>query len=153
MGSPRKFIVVVPATKSRDLEAILNRLKERKMRVTKNRERVIGALLTAEKPLNAEEIRERGDLDLVTVYRNVEAFEKAGVLQRIPLENGTQIFELTSPDEHYHHLVCRECHQAERLDVCVGEEMRKVAKANGYSHIAHVLEVYGLCSECVDEEA
>ena len=72
------------------------------MRVTKNRERVIGALLTAEKPLNAEEIRERGDLDLVTVYRNVEAFEQAGVLQRIPLENGTQIFELTAPDEYAH---------------------------------------------------
>ena len=143
----------MPATKTRDLEAILNRLRERKMRVTKNRERVIGALLTAEKPLNAEEIRERGDLDLVTVYRNVEAFEQAGVLQRIPLENGTQIFELTAPDEHYHHLVCRECHQAERLDVCVGEEMRKVAKANGYSHIAHVLEVYGLCRECVEDNA
>tara|TARA_B100001964_G_scaffold238153_1_gene303142 strand:+ start:347 stop:718 length:372 start_codon:yes stop_codon:yes gene_type:complete len=122
------------------------------MRMTKNRERVIGALLTAEKPLNAEEIRERGALDLVTVYRNIEAFEKAGVLQRIPLENGAQLFELTAPDEHYHHLVCRECHQAERLDVCVGEEMRKVAEANGYSHIAHVLEVYGLCSECVDGE-
>ena len=45
------------ATKSKDLDAILSRLKERKMRVTKNRERVIGALLTAEKPLNAEEIR------------------------------------------------------------------------------------------------
>lgn len=140
------------ATQSRDLKAILKRLNERKMRVTKNRKRVIGALLTAEKPLKADEIKERGDLDLVTVYRNIEAFEKAGVLQRIPLENGSQLFELTAPDEHYHHLVCRECHQAERLDVCVGEEMRKVAKANGYSHIAHVLEVYGLCSECVDEE-
>ena len=141
------------ATQTRDLEAILARLKERKMRVTKKRERVIAALLTAEKPLNAEELRERGDLDLVTVYRNIEAFEKAGVLQRIPLENGAQLFELTAPDEHYHHLVCRECHQAERLDVCVGEEMRKVAEASGYSHIAHVLEVYGLCSECVEDEA
>jgi Fur family transcriptional regulator, ferric uptake regulator len=142
----------VPVTQIKDLEAILNRLNERKMRVTKNRERVIGALLTAEKPLKAEEIKERGNLDLVTVYRNIEAFEKAGVLQRIPLENGAQLFELTAPDEHYHHLICRECHQAERLDLCVGEEMRKVATANGYSHIAHVLEVYGVCSECVDEE-
>ena len=140
-------------SKSRNLEAILHRFKERKLRVTKNRERVIGALLIAEKPLTAEEIRERGDLDLVTVYRNIEAFEKVGVLQRIPLENGAQLFELTAPDEHYHHLVCRECHQAERLDVCVGDEMRKVAEANGYSHIAHVLEIYGLCSECVNEEA
>ena len=45
--------------------------------------------------------------DLVTVYRDLDAFEAIHALQRIPLENGTQLFELTAPGEHYHHLICR----------------------------------------------
>lgn len=122
--------------------------------MTKKRERILGALLTFEKPATAEEIRERAELpptDLVTVYRNLEAFESIHALQRIPLENGTQLFELTAPGEHYHHLICRECHKAERLDVCVGKEAADQAKAKGFTEIAHVLEVYGVCEECTED--
>lgn len=133
------------------LDIVISRLKESGGRMTKKRERVLGALLTMDRPASAEEIRERADLpgsDLVTVYRNLEAFEQLGVLQRVPLENGTQLFELTAPDEHYHHLICRECHKAERLDLCVGKEAVNKAKSHGYSQIAHVMEVYGVCQDC-----
>ena len=133
------------------LDIILERLKATGGRMTKKRECVLGALLSMDRPASAEEIRERGQLpasDLVTVYRNLETFEKLGVLQRVPLENGTHLFELTAPDEHYHHLICRECHKAERLDVCVGHEVVKRAQAHGYSQIAHMMEVYGVCDEC-----
>lgn len=119
--------------------------------MTKKRERVLGALLTFDRPAAAEEIRERAELpasDLVTVYRNLETFEGLGVLQRVPLENGTQLFELTAPDEHYHHLICRECHKTERLDLCVGSEVARKAKSKGYTEIAHLMEVYGVCGEC-----
>lgn len=119
--------------------------------MTKKRERVLGALFTMDRPASAEEIRERAELpasDLVTVYRNLETFEGLGVLQRVPLENGTQLFELTAPDEHYHHLICRECHKAERLDVCVSRDVVAKAKSHGYSQIAHVMEVYGVCDSC-----
>jgi Fe2+ or Zn2+ uptake regulation protein len=133
------------------LDVVLERLKASGGRMTKKRERILGALLTLDRPASAEEIRERTELpltDLVTVYRNLEAFEKLGVLQRIPLENGSQVFELVAPDEHYHHLICRECHKAERLDICISREAANRAKALGFSEIAHVMEVYGTCSEC-----
>lgn len=133
------------------LDTIIERLKASGGRMTKKRECVLGALFTMDRPASAEEIRERAELppsDLVTVYRNLETFEKLGVLQRIPLETGTQLFELTAPDEHYHHLICRVCHKAERLDFCVSHDVVKKAKSQGYSQIAHVMEVYGLCEDC-----
>ena len=136
------------------LDIVLERLKASGGRMTKKRECVLGALLSMDRPASAEEIRERAELpatDLVTVYRNLETFEKLGVLQRVPLENGTHLFELTARDEHFHHLICRECHKAERLDVCVGQEVAKKAKAHGYSKIAHMMEVYGLCDECAKD--
>ena len=87
-------------------ETVIQRLKASGGRMTKKRQLVLGALFTFDRPAGAEEIRERAELpptDLVTVYRNLETFEGLGVLQRVPLENGTQLFELTAPDEHYHH--------------------------------------------------
>jgi Fe2+ or Zn2+ uptake regulation protein len=136
-------------------EVVIARLKASGGRMTKKRECILGALLTMNRPASAEEIRERAQLpasDLVTIYRNLETFEQLGVMQRVPLENGTHLFELTAPDEHYHHLICRKCHKAERLEVCLGHELAKTAKAHGYSKIAHVMEVYGLCEDCENEQ-
>lgn len=103
--------------------------------------------------VTAEEIRKLAGLprsDLVTVCRSLEAFEAIKALQRIPLERGTQLFELTAAGEHYHHLICRVCHKAERLDLCVGGEVEDRASARGYTGIAHLLEGYGVCGACAD---
>ena len=141
---------MVSASK-RDIAGILGRLKECGLRMTRNRERLIKALVDSDHPLSADELRQEAGFsstDLVTVYRNLEAFQSAGILQRIPLENGSQLFELTDLDDHYHHLICRECHKTERLEVCLGEQLSEKAKTLGYSQIAHVLEVYGICRQC-----
>ena len=132
-------------------DTAIGRLKADGGRMTKKREILISALLSFDRPASAEEIRERAELaqsDLVTVYRNLETFENIGMLQRVPLENGTQLFELTAPNEHYHHLICRECHKTERLDLCVSKAVISQAEAHGYTQIAHLMEVYGICDNC-----
>jgi Fur family transcriptional regulator, ferric uptake regulator len=133
------------------LEQVIGRLRGRGARLTRKRERLLQALLETDRPASAEEIRERASLpatDLVTVYRTLEMLEEVGVMQKFPLENGTHLYELTAPDEHYHHLVCRRCHRSERLDVCLGDTLLKSARRKGYSEITHLLEVYGLCADC-----
>ena len=70
----------------------IDRLKAGGGRIVKKREVLLGALLTFDRPASAEEIRERADLnesDLVTVYRNLEAFENIGMLQRVLLKMST----------------------------------------------------------------
>ena len=133
------------------LSDVLERLRQCGLRMTRNRESLVEVLIDSDHPLSADEIRKAAGFastDLVTVYRNLEAFQSAGLLQRIPLENGSQLFELTDLNDHYHHLICRECHKTERLEVCLGEKLSKKAKTLGYTQIAHVLEVYGICGEC-----
>lgn len=137
-----------------DTSRILQRLKECGLRLTRNRENLVEVLARAEQPLSADELRQKAgfaETDLVTVYRNLEAFQSAGILQRIPLENGSQLFELTDLDDHYHHLICRQCHKAERLDVCLGDQLSKQAASLGYMQIKHVLEVYGICGDCATQ--
>jgi Fe2+ or Zn2+ uptake regulation protein len=133
------------------LKAIIERLRDRGMRMTKNRERVFQALADMDRPISADEVRQKAGLattDLVTVYRNLEALEVVGVLQRILLENGTQLFELTAPDEHFHHLVCRVCHHTERLDLCLGKQLSEVAQKKGFEEVTHIIEVHGVCEAC-----
>lgn len=137
------------------IENILERMRTEGGRITKKRIRIVEALAQFDHPASADEIRQSAGLpetDLVTVYRNLEALQRVEVIQRIPLENGTQLFELTAPGEHYHHLICRECHQAKRLDLCVGKEVLGRAKKHGFSQISHVMEVYGVCKDCDDHE-
>jgi Fe2+ or Zn2+ uptake regulation protein len=137
--------------RSSQFETILERMREGGGRITQKRVRIVEALMEFDHPASAEEIRSQAGLpgsDIVTVYRNLDALDAAGVLQRIPLENGTQLFELTAPGEHYHHVICRQCHKAERLNLCVGKEVMGTAKAHGFTQVTHVMEVYGLCEDC-----
>lgn len=133
------------------LTSLIERVHSSPMRLTKKRERILGALLTMERPASAIEIRARAglpDSDLVTVYRSLEAFASLGILQRVPLESGTHLFEITAPDDHFHHLICRRCLRTERLDVCLGSELETRARERGFTRVSHVIEVYGLCAEC-----
>lgn len=148
--SPSSIVTMNSAPDSL-IETILERMRAEGGRITQKRIRIVRALTQFDHPASADKIRQSAGLaetDLVTVYRNLEALHGIGAVQRIPLENGTQLFELTAPGEHYHHLICRECHQAERLDLCVGKEVLGRAKAHGYSQITHVMEVYGVCKDC-----
>jgi Fe2+ or Zn2+ uptake regulation protein len=147
----RKSLALAPVPEDNIHSEVIKLLKAKGARMTQKRQRILDALMTFDRPASAEEIRERAELppsDLVTVYRNLETFQSIQALQSIPLENGTHLFELTAPGEHYHHLICRNCHKAERLDVCIGRSVKDKAKAKGFSHITHVLEVYGLCEKC-----
>jgi Fur family transcriptional regulator, ferric uptake regulator len=149
--NPLKLANILCVLQDKIHTEVIKRLKAKGARMTQKRQRILNALTTFDRPASAEEIRERAELpptDLVTVYRNLETFQSIEALQSIPLENGTNLFELISPGEHYHHLICRNCHKTDRLDVCIGHDIEDKAKAKGYSVITHVLEVYGLCDEC-----
>lgn len=133
------------------LPRILKAIESGPLRMTRKRERLLGALLATDRPVSASVLRDKTGLpesDLVTVYRTLEAFEKIGILQRIPLEESGCLFELTEPDDHHHHFVCRECHRTERLDLCLAKELEDRAKELGFIEVTHLIEVYGLCKDC-----
>lgn len=123
-------------------------------RLTAPRRAVIRALAGADHPLKADEVRSAAGMaesDLVTVYRNLEALRSIGLVQRIVMENGVQLFEPVRGDRHFHHIVCRECHQTEEIHVCFGHDLEKRALQAGYANVDHVIEVFGVCPRCQDK--
>ncbi len=132
-------------------QRILQTIKEGPLRMTRKRERLLAALVATDRPLSAAALRDKAGLpesDLVTVYRTLDAFESIGIIQRIPLEDSGCLFELTEPNDHHHHFVCRECHRTKRLDLCFAEELERQAEKLGFTEVTHLMEVYGLCEDC-----
>lgn len=132
-------------------DAAISSLRQERYRITEPRKALLRLLLESEKPLSAEDAHEAlgtGQYDLVTVYRNLETFEAAGIATRIPTEAGKSLFELNAQEHHHHHIICRKCHKAECLDHCEVEKFEQIAANLGFTQVTHVLELYGVCENC-----
>jgi len=126
-------------------------MKEKSLRITSPRLAMLQILAEASNPLSAEEIYEQagdGTLDLVTVYRNLESLDNAGIVQRHPLERGRSLYALTTPGHHHHHVICRHCGKIERLPSCDTSRLEAAARSQGFSNLTHVMEIYGVCPLC-----
>ncbi len=132
-------------------EAAIDSLKRERLRITEPRKALLQLLDGVSKPLSADELHEAlgsEEFDLVTIYRNLDAFENAGIVNRIPTESGKSLYELNAEQHHYHHIICRKCHCTEKLNTCEIEKLEKLATDLGYSEVTHVLELYGVCETC-----
>jgi Fur family ferric uptake transcriptional regulator len=124
-------------------------------RLTKQRKAITEALTSQENFRSAQEIHSllnsNGEtIGLSTVYRNLtEMFESRDVDMIIGTDGESQ-YRLCS-DNHHHHLTCTKCGLAIEI---TGEALEVWAKQvgidNGFTEIAHTLEITGVCRDCKD---
>jgi len=90
---------------------------------------------------------------ITTIYRNLPALEKAGIIRRTTISeeeaNKAATYEHVWGRPHHDHLVCSQCGNKvefnyEALEVLQNE----VARKYGYKLISHHLELVGLCPAC-----
>ena len=136
-------------------EAIVDLLREHGMRITKNRTRILDALLQADKPLSLDEIQSRAGLkgsvpDYATVFRVMTLLESLQVAQKVHLNRSCSYYELLDPRQHYDHIICTECGNVTvMVDSCPVEKVeRQIEQQYGYSEIRHSLEFFGKCWKC-----
>lgn len=89
------------------------------------------------------------EIGLATVYRVLNQFDDAGILNRHHFEGGKSVFEI-SHKGHHDHLVCLTCGKVvEFEDDTIEQRQEMVAKANNMKLVNHSLYLYG---ECKDED-
>ena len=136
-------------------------LKEHGLKATAPRLAVLEALggESGHAPRSAQDIHaalmknaaaKKSGMDLVTVYRTLASFEKAGIVKRVDLRGDSVLYELN--DEHHHHIVCTNCGTVEDFEMCDMEALtKKIAqKSKKFTTIReHTLELFGVCTQCV----
>ena len=127
-------------------------LRKANLRATSPRRAVLSYLGKEGRPLSIKEIkRQFPRIDLATLYRMMETFEKARVVIRVNLGGNYACFELKSVSDH-HHIVCTNCNRIEDFADKVHEKIasRVLKHSRSFTELTgHSFELYGLCNTCV----
>ena len=133
------------------LDGALQALRASGQRVTGPRRAILGMLAAEHGPFTAAEVHERlaaGECDLVTVYRTLESMEAINLVRRCDFGDGSYRYEFNHGEHHHHHIVCRRCRSVQVLELCVADDLERIARQKGYAHVTHALEVFGVCRSC-----
>ena len=91
-----------PRLEPRTLEEAVTALRERGIRVTAARRLVLQGLFAADGPVSAERLASGVDgavppSDLASVYRNLEALERVGLVRHVHLGHGPGLYARSGP--------------------------------------------------------
>lgn len=143
-----------------DLDGALRVLRDQGLRVSMARRMILQALFAAAGPLSADGIAaaagadptqggaREGALDAASVYRNLEAFERAGVVRHVHLGHGPGLYALVGEGER-EYLYCEGCGSAVGVAPAELDDLRALIRERfGYrARFAH-FPIVGLCERC-----
>lgn len=81
---------------------------EKTRRKSRKREKILNALKKAKCALSAADIHKKvPDIDLVTVYRNLDLFVDEGMIKKLSLDKLEALYEYQ--EHNHHHAICTDC--------------------------------------------
>ncbi len=88
--------------------------------------------------------------DQVTVYRNVDLFEKLGIITKVQIGRSVKIELSDMFAHHHHHMACVNCGKVYVLkdNPAIERQIAKISQASGFKPTDHSLEIRGLCKNC-----
>jgi Fur family transcriptional regulator, ferric uptake regulator len=134
------------------LEDVADALRRQGGRLTTPRRLILQALFAAGDLVPAERIAAGTDtgveLDLSSVYRNLERLEELGVVQHIHVGHGPSVYGLLSEGER-EYLVCEACGRVTSAGVEALDGVRAVIREQfGYEARFTHFPIHGRCADC-----
>jgi Fur family ferric uptake transcriptional regulator len=131
-----------------DFTGAVRALQERGLRISTPRRLVLRALFAADGPVSAEQIAAGLQLELTSVYRNLETFERHGLVRHVHLGHGAGLYTLVGHGER-EYLYCQRCGdvrevEPERIDPVRGRIRELFGYEARFTHFALV----GTCARC-----
>jgi Fur family ferric uptake transcriptional regulator len=128
-------------------------LKKAGLKITLPRLKILEILhKPANQHISAEDVykillEQDEEIGLATVYRVLNQFDDAGILNRHHFEGGKSVFEI-SHKKHHDHLVCLKCGKViEFEDEVIEKHQEEVAERHNMTLTHHSLYLYGECKE------
>jgi len=122
------------------------------IRMTSQRRVILDIVRASRTHPTADEVYERvrrklPKISLATVYRNLEALSREGLINKLELGSSQKRFDPLI-DDHYH-IRCSICHKIEDVPKQPGQQIDSmIKKISKYKITGHTLEFTGICPEC-----
>lgn len=153
--APDSTDVVLPPESLRELrERFRAYLGTQDLRMTRQREELLSAVLAAPRHFEAEDLigrlREgKTHASRATVYRTLALLEECGILRKSLFGHNRHFYESVIGRHHHDHLVCVRCGRIQEFEEERIEELQaEVCRQYGFRMLDHVHEIYGACEEC-----
>jgi Fur family ferric uptake transcriptional regulator len=143
-----------PSVPVENVEAAIETLRARGLRLSAARRLVLETLAAAETPLTAEGVAAGvagrvPSSDLASVYRNLETLEELGLVRHVHLGHGPGLYALAREDER-EYLVCESCDAVRALPASELDRARELIRAeHGFEARFSHFPIVGLCPDCV----
>jgi Fe2+ or Zn2+ uptake regulation protein len=140
---------------SDDFSSILKKLN---LKVTPKRLAILEILINESVYLSPEEIwvrmkRQFKKIGLPTVYRNLEDLSEGNIISKVNHPNRQLYYYFCTNMSHHHHFVCLSCRNVEDIDFCKLNEIEKKVKDELRGKIiSHIMQVNGLCRNCLNKK-
>jgi Fur family transcriptional regulator, ferric uptake regulator len=136
-----------------DLSDAVRALRESGLRLSTSRRLVLEALFAAEGPVSAEQLARSLNVELTSVYRNLETLERHGLLRHVHLGHGPGLYMLVGHGER-EYLYCERCGQACAVEPEALDPIRsRIARQFGYRARFTHFPIVGTCPACLQEES
>lgn len=138
-----------------DLDDAAATLRAEGLRFSASRRAILEGLLAAEGPVSAEYLADglggqASACDLPSAYRNLELFERLGMVRHVHIGHGPGLYALVTGEERPY-LVCERCGRLSRLAGDEADAIRaRIDAASGFqAHFTH-FPILGLCHACAE---
>jgi Fur family ferric uptake transcriptional regulator len=143
---------VQPGPTTGTVEDVLKLLRAHGCRITSSRRLLLHALFDAPGDHTAEELAEQvharaPDINLSTIYRNLDELERLGVVIHSHLGHGPATYHLAALA--HGHLVCEECGAVVEVPEDVFQGLSRTARSRfGFDIHPYHFAVLGRCQKC-----
>lgn len=137
---------------SSDPGGLAARLRESGLRLTPQRELILGAVevlghATPDEVL-AHVRKQASSVNASTVYRTLEVLEELGLVRHAHLSDRAPTYHTVTDHEHFH-LVCRNCQRVVSVDPHMLDQLAAdLRDRHGFVIDVGHLAVFGACEEC-----
>lgn len=116
---------------------------EKIRRRSAKRDKILEVVKKAKGALSAADIHKKiPDIDLVTVYRNLDVFVHDGIVKKLNLDKGEAQFEFQT--ENHHHAICLDCEKVIHFEADDAKLM-ELLRIDGFKAENLELTVRGKC--------
>ena len=130
-------------------------LKEKALKFTNQREKILETLYYSEEHLTPEALHQlivekypELNAGIATIYRTLSMLEDNDIVSSLSFGAQGKKYELGAKD-HHDHMICTTCGEiTEFVDDIIEKQQHTIADAHGFKMHDHSMQIYGICKKC-----